>query len=36
MEVTVVPNTMSVEDIIAKIDSKEIDGVFYPMVLVIR
>jgi len=28
MEVTVVPNTMSAEDIIAKIDAKEIDGVF--------
>ena len=28
MEVTVVPNDMSAEDIIAKIDSKEIDGVF--------
>ena len=28
MEVTVVPNTMSAEDIIAKVDSKEIDGVF--------
>jgi len=28
MEVTVVPNSMSAEDIIAKIDSKEIDGVF--------
>ncbi len=28
MEVTVVPNSMSAEEIIAKIDSKEIDGVF--------
>ena len=28
MEVTVVPNSMSAEDIIAKIDAKEIDGVF--------
>ena len=28
LEVTVVPNTMSAEDIIVKIDSKEIDGVF--------
>jgi carbamoyl-phosphate synthase small subunit len=28
MEVTVVPNTVSAEDIIAKIESKEIDGVF--------
>jgi len=28
LEVTVVPNDMSAEDIIAKIDSKEIDGVF--------
>ena len=28
MEVTVVPNDMSAEDIIAKVDSKEIDGVF--------
>jgi carbamoyl-phosphate synthase small subunit len=28
MEVTVVPNSMSAEDIIAKIESKEIDGVF--------
>jgi len=28
MEVTVVPNDMSAEDIIAKIDAKEIDGVF--------
>jgi carbamoyl-phosphate synthase small subunit len=28
MEVTVVPNTISAEDIIAKIESKEIDGVF--------
>ena len=28
MEVTVVPNSMSAEEIIAKIDAKEIDGVF--------
>lgn len=28
MEVTVVPNSMSAEDIIAKVDAKEIDGVF--------
>ncbi len=28
MEVTVVPNSMSAEDIISKIDAKEIDGVF--------
>jgi carbamoyl-phosphate synthase small subunit len=28
MEVTVVPNSMTAEEIIAKIDSKEIDGVF--------
>jgi len=28
MEVTVVPNSMSAEDILAKIDNKEIDGVF--------
>jgi len=28
MEVTVVPNSMSAEDIIAKIENKEIDGVF--------
>lgn len=28
MEVTVVPNTMSAEEIIAKFDAKEIDGVF--------
>jgi len=28
MEVTVVPNSLSAEEIIAKIDSKEIDGVF--------
>ncbi|RUM71945.1 MAG: carbamoyl phosphate synthase small subunit [Sulfurovum sp.] len=28
MEVTVVPNTLSAEEIIAKIDNKEIDGVF--------